>query len=65
MRNHTHKFELKRPNGTVRICSCGKWQHSEHAGPSIVEQPLFPGPIQTDTGDMVNVKVNPDGTLSI
>ena len=38
MTQHTHKFELKRPQGTVRICACGKWKHSEHAGPAIVEQ---------------------------
>lgn len=62
---HTHKFTRSKSSATVETCPCGRFRFTEHAGPSIVGQPLFPGPIQTDDGRMVNVQVNGDGTLSI
>lgn len=35
--NHTHAWTRSKPGATVETCSCGKWRHTENAGPSITE----------------------------
>lgn len=35
---HKHQFTRSRPDAKVETCVCGRFQHTEHAGPAIVEQ---------------------------
>ena len=36
MNTHKHTFSRSKPSATVETCTCGKFQFTEHAGPSIV-----------------------------
>ena len=32
---HQHEFTRSKPSATVETCRCGKFRHTENAGPSI------------------------------
>lgn len=39
---HEHVYTRSKPGATVETCACGKWRHTENAGPSIIAQEAAP-----------------------
>lgn len=39
---HQHEYTRSKPGASVETCRCGKFRHTENAGPAIVGRPVTP-----------------------